>query len=174
MDSENKTGTNTGNDQQPPIVDKVPEATIYSDPSETSSLGTPQNWITEKSTTQIPGFWKVYAVILGILSIGPLALFMILLLALSQAASNGASGTEFGGLGALPLLLLGGAASFVSSISAIVFLVRYRPTGKRLAVPIAAIVLGLLTASFIVIGYLSFINHEHFLANQSYQSNSIR
>ncbi|MDB5168459.1 MAG: hypothetical protein JWO55_717 [Candidatus Saccharibacteria bacterium] len=86
--------------------------------------------------------WLIIAIIFGFLTIAPVIVYEIIMAGLVKMAQDGASGTEFIAFALIPLLLLTPVFLLVDIILAIIYLVKRKPRGKKLILPIAVLAIG--------------------------------
>lgn len=99
-------------------------------------------------------FWIIFTTILAFLTLAPLVLFIVLMTSLVNSANQGQSGTEFIALALYVTLVPAfGILLVIDTISAIVYLVRRKPKGKKLILPIATILAILLFTSYIAYNF---------------------
>lgn len=99
-------------------------------------------------------FWLIFSTILAVLTLAPVVLFVALMAGLGNSANQGQSGTEFVALALYVTLVPAfGILLVIDTICAIVYLVRRKPRGKKLILPIATIATTLLFISYIAYNF---------------------
>jgi len=92
---------------------------------------------------------------------------------LGALAKGGTSGTEFIALAVTPLLLVSMISFPIVFVSAIIFLFKYKPRGKKLVLPVLAIVVSIAVGGYLVFGFVSLRNHIHELSTRGEKAGSI-
>lgn len=115
--------------------------------------------------------WLIIAIIFSFLTIAPAILYAVIMAGLVKMAQDGASGTEFMALALLPLLLLVPVFLAVDVILAIIYLVKRKPRGKKLILPIA--VFAVATAVVAWFGWGVYYNSSGQAMENYYQKGTI-
>lgn len=93
--------------------------------------------------------WKKISVVFGILTILPLALYVLFMLFLAGQADKGVSGTEIIAITIFPLLMAFPVFLGIDVILAIVYLIKKRPDRKHSIFPLIVITLGTFVVAFV-------------------------
>jgi hypothetical protein len=115
--------------------------------------------------------WLIIAIIFGFLTIAPVIVYAVIMASLVKMAQDGASGTEFIAFALIPLLLLVPVFLLVDIILAIIYLVKRKPRGKKLILPIA--VFAIATAVIAWFGWTIYYNSSGQAAKDYYQEKTI-
>lgn len=115
--------------------------------------------------------WVIIAIIFGFLTIAPAIAYALIMAGLVKMAQDGTSGTEFIALALTPLLFLTPLFLLVDIILVIIYLIKRKPRGKKLILPIA--VFAIATAVVAWFGWTIYYSSSGQATKDYYQEKTI-